>query len=160
MSKTAQLFARWQALFAGVPPLRHHLRQAFSERWLRIHNLPGAKRYPETDDERRQVLERYAVVGGRVLGDGSPVYAFLAATEGYASDNDLLPLGLETVPHWSAEYAINEDIADEVEPYALNVAQLECAAEETLRLARASCCRRPGPTAFSESNHRGGVRTV
>jgi hypothetical protein len=52
----------WDAAFPDCPPEAADLKYAFASRWVRIHSLPGSKRYPETEAERQQVLGRYSEV--------------------------------------------------------------------------------------------------
>jgi len=42
--------------------------------WLRIHSLPDSKRYPDTENERNEVMARYASFGTALLGDQAPCY--------------------------------------------------------------------------------------
>ncbi len=52
-------------------------RAALPERWLRIHSLPHAKRYPGSDDERRFLLQRHNAAALHVLGAGSQCLLFV-----------------------------------------------------------------------------------
>jgi hypothetical protein len=66
------VFPRWWAdRFGQTPPLGYRLRQAFPERWLRIHSLPESKRYPQNAAELEIMLERHATVATEVLGRGA-----------------------------------------------------------------------------------------
>lgn len=61
----------WRSRFSDTPPLGWKLRAMGSLPWLRFHALPGSKRYPEDQAERRVVLGRAYELGDRVLGIGS-----------------------------------------------------------------------------------------
>lgn len=51
--------SRWvEHPFCQAFPVAHLMREHFPECWLRIHSLPGSKRYPESDAEREIVFER------------------------------------------------------------------------------------------------------
>lgn len=57
----------WQALYGDVAPLGYRLREAFPERWFRIHSLPESKRYPENETERLEILRRHNTVLSELL---------------------------------------------------------------------------------------------
>lgn len=63
--------AYWQRVHPDTPLQGHALRERFPERWLRIHSLPGSKRYPEDEAEYAELLDRQNEVIGAVLGDGA-----------------------------------------------------------------------------------------
>jgi hypothetical protein len=48
------------------------MRAAVPHAWLRIHSLPGSKRYATNDLERQVVFERYRRFGSALLGDSAP----------------------------------------------------------------------------------------
>jgi hypothetical protein len=53
------VLADWDTWFPGCEPVAHRLREAFPERWVRFHSLPGSKRYAADDGERAIVLDRH-----------------------------------------------------------------------------------------------------
>ena len=55
----------WRRRFSNCEPIAHRLRDAFPDRWVRFHSLPGSKRYPEDGGEYAVVLHRH----NRILGD-------------------------------------------------------------------------------------------
>jgi hypothetical protein len=63
--------ALWRGWFPDVPPVGHLLRDAYPERWLRVHSLPGSKRYAGTDAEWGELLRRMNAVATDVLGEGA-----------------------------------------------------------------------------------------
>ena len=69
---------RWRATFGDIAPAGFVCRNAHPERWLRVHSLPESKRYPETNTERREILERHAAVARHVLGDGTQCTLFIS----------------------------------------------------------------------------------
>jgi hypothetical protein len=58
----------WENAFGEVAPLGHLCRAAFPERWLRVHNLPDAKRYADSAEEYQELLARQNTVATAVLG--------------------------------------------------------------------------------------------
>lgn len=56
------LLENWSISFPDFEPVAHLLRSRFSDRWVRFHYLPESKRYPDTEDECRTVLDRYNAV--------------------------------------------------------------------------------------------------
>jgi hypothetical protein len=60
----------WTAEFGPTPPLGHRLRIAYPGRWLRIHSLPGSKRYPSDPAELELLLARHQALADELLGSG------------------------------------------------------------------------------------------
>jgi hypothetical protein len=48
----------WAENFPNTPPINHLFKHNLSEKWLRIHSLPEAKRYAETEEEWAILFER------------------------------------------------------------------------------------------------------
>lgn len=76
----------WKDRFGDVLPLGYLLRQAFSERWFRIHSLPESRRYAEDDGERRILLDRQEKLASELLSPNTPCIAVVP-------HYDPLPLG-------------------------------------------------------------------
>lgn len=60
---------RWTIAFGNVAPLGHLCRVALAERWIRVHSLPGSKRYADTTAEYDVVMSRWTTVANDVLGN-------------------------------------------------------------------------------------------
>jgi hypothetical protein len=69
----------WASWYPDVPPVSFLLREACSDRWLRIHSLPESKRYPSTGREYAEILRRHNAVADWVLGESSPCAILLYA---------------------------------------------------------------------------------
>lgn len=67
----AEFRARWQAWYPDTAPHGYEMRASHPDRWLRIHSLPGSKRYPESDADRAILLERHNAVATEAL-HGAP----------------------------------------------------------------------------------------
>ena len=59
--------------FPLAPPVSYRMRELSPARWLRIHSLPGSKRYPEDDAEYAELLARHNAAATDLFGDGAPV---------------------------------------------------------------------------------------
>ncbi|ALV04812.1 DUF3885 domain-containing protein [Roseateles depolymerans] len=73
--------AWWNSLATGLPPRGHLLRDHWRERWLRLHSLPGAKRYADTPEEAREIVQRHEAVGSALFTAGEPLFVFRAIWE-------------------------------------------------------------------------------
>ncbi|UZJ29831.1 DUF3885 domain-containing protein [Streptomyces endophytica] len=73
-----ELTTLWQRQWPMGPPIAHELRAAYSDRWVRFHNLPGSKRHPETEDEYAVVLDRNNTVLDELFA-GTDVYVVTTA---------------------------------------------------------------------------------
>lgn len=63
--------AFWESTYANAIPVAHTLRNAYPDRWLRIHSLPLSKRYPESDLEWATLLFRQNTLITDLLNDNS-----------------------------------------------------------------------------------------
>jgi hypothetical protein len=59
----------WTRLWPGFRPIGYMLRTDGAGHWARFHSLPDAKRYAETDEERRLILSFQNTLAADVLGD-------------------------------------------------------------------------------------------
>lgn len=67
---TSEFMRHWHEHYPGAPPVGYLLRDAFPERWFRIHSLPEAQRYAVTPWEHRELLRRQNALITRLIGDG------------------------------------------------------------------------------------------
>jgi hypothetical protein len=75
----ASLIAQsWKCAFEGALPAGFLLRKHFPDRWLRVHSLPDARRYPSCATEYEEILNRHNTVASYVLGEGSKCSLFIA----------------------------------------------------------------------------------
>jgi len=77
----------WRNNYGEIPPLAHILREElFSDKWFRIHNLPGSKRYADNDDEMKAIVNRQNALIIDLIGDGREyLLLFYAISENPAS---------------------------------------------------------------------------
>ena len=68
----ADFVARWAAWYPDAPAVGFLLREAYGDRWLRIHSLPESKRYATSGWEYAELLRRHNAVADDLLGDGTP----------------------------------------------------------------------------------------
>lgn len=66
----------WNKHFPNVPMLGWELRNHKPELWFRLHSLPEWKRYPESIEESRTVLERHNSIAADVLGQQIELYLY------------------------------------------------------------------------------------
>jgi hypothetical protein len=79
---TPQEFERfWKQQYPKSLPVGYMLREAYKERWLRVHSLPESKRYAETEAEYQEVLIRHNILLSDLLGDSSK---YVLLTTGYS----------------------------------------------------------------------------
>lgn len=78
----------WRSRFADCPPVASLLREAYRDRWFRIHTLPESKRYPETAAEYAEILRRHNTILTALLARGQTI-ALLAT--GYSTTADPVP---------------------------------------------------------------------
>lgn len=98
------MHTRWfQQPLCRAFPIAHLMRQAFPEYWLRIHSQPESKRYPEDEDERQIVIERYSLFGSALLGEGSECLIIKSLFNHSLQQADFMPELQWTAIHTVAE---------------------------------------------------------
>ncbi|GAB3743763.1 DUF3885 domain-containing protein [Spirosoma lituiforme] len=60
----------WDSNYGNTYPISPFLKDAYPERWLRVHSLPGSKRHPENDIEWNELLSRQnTLITDLLVGD-------------------------------------------------------------------------------------------
>jgi hypothetical protein len=65
-----EFYACWQQAYPACPPINHLLKWRFPDRWMRIHSLPDAQRYPATPADWDILLTRQDQLCQDLLGEG------------------------------------------------------------------------------------------
>jgi hypothetical protein len=68
----SDLLTRWPHWYPEAPPVGFLLREAYPDRWLRIHSLPDGKRYPTSGFDYAELLRRHNAVAEDVLEADGP----------------------------------------------------------------------------------------
>jgi hypothetical protein len=63
----------WNKEYPESLPINHELRLIYPERWFRIHSLPESKRYAESSDEYKIILDRQNQLINDLIGEESEV---------------------------------------------------------------------------------------
>ncbi len=136
----------WKNAFNGALPAGFLLRQHFPDRWLRIHSLPEARRYPSCATEYEELLNRHNTVAGYVLGEGSKCSLFIArfGENREWSDTTLLPL-VGDIPSHAIE---SEDPDEPIQFYGLQVTWSRSAFD---KLICAAADDQTGPILFANT---------
>ena len=81
----------WTSTYPDTVTIGYLFRFDYNARWFRIHSLPESKRYADTDDEWKILLDRQNTIITDLLGDHSNV---LLVTGDYHSDEfeELYPI--------------------------------------------------------------------
>jgi hypothetical protein len=67
----------WAENFAETPPINHLFKHLLNEKWLRIHSLPEAKRYADTDEDWAELFERQHTLFQDLMPTDEPFYLIL-----------------------------------------------------------------------------------
>lgn len=88
----------WRESFGKALPVGFSCRENLHDLWLRIHSLPCSKRYAETGQDRKEVIERQNAVAEYVLCEGSQCIIFVTSfgedkiwNPNFAPLNDIVP---------------------------------------------------------------------
>ncbi|WP_103864778.1 hypothetical protein [Aquimarina sp. I32.4] len=63
----------WRTTYAEANPIWHELKGIYSNRWIRVHNLPESKRYAETEDEYQIILNRQNKLISELVEENSEI---------------------------------------------------------------------------------------
>jgi hypothetical protein len=63
----------WNKEYPKSFPINHELKWIYPERWFRIHSLPESKRYAESADEYKIILDRQNQLINELIGEESEV---------------------------------------------------------------------------------------
>jgi hypothetical protein len=139
----------WRLRFGDTLPAGFLCRQALADRWLRIHSLPLAKRYADSESERCELLRRQNAAASYTLGEGSNCVLFITRFGEKAewSSFEEVPLG-GRIPEHVLSSGENDE---ELQFFALPVAWRQGAFDE---LILAVADDRTGPVLFAD-NQRG-----
>jgi hypothetical protein len=77
----------WEKNFPDCPPINHLFKHHLTERWLRIHSLPEAKRYADTPEEWAILLERQNTVLKDLFSNQESMFLY-ALTGVYSNENN------------------------------------------------------------------------
>jgi len=81
-----ELTRSWNELLPDFAPMPHQMKFEFADRWLRIHTLPEAKRYAETEQELDTILYRHDAILSDLFTTGD---SYFLITYGYGFDKDM-----------------------------------------------------------------------
>jgi hypothetical protein len=65
--------AWWNQLYPETPPINYFFKQQLKSRWLRIHSLPGSKRYATTKEEWDILLHRQNTVISDLIAENTAI---------------------------------------------------------------------------------------
>eukprot|EP01029_Cantina_marsupialis_P025320 TRINITY_DN6691_c0_g3_i2.p1 TRINITY_DN6691_c0_g3~~TRINITY_DN6691_c0_g3_i2.p1 ORF type:complete len:194 (-),score=6.83 TRINITY_DN6691_c0_g3_i2:304-885(-) len=60
----------WSKEYPESFPIGHELKWVYEDRWFRIHSLPNSKRYADTEDEYKIILDRQNNLIEDLIGTG------------------------------------------------------------------------------------------
>ncbi|MEO1324147.1 MAG: DUF3885 domain-containing protein [Pseudomonadota bacterium] len=98
-----ELSQKWRSNFGETPPHSEWLWWNHRNSGFRIHSLPKAKRYADSEDEMRIILERSNTMASHVLGDGQDVWLISSIPSEFRAefemDNDT-PIARHALSYW------------------------------------------------------------
>jgi hypothetical protein len=68
-----EFYTFWQQAYLACPPINHLLKWRYPDRWMRIHSLPDAQRYPATPADWDILLTRQNQLCRDLLGEDGPI---------------------------------------------------------------------------------------
>ena len=63
----------WSKEYPESFPIGHELKWVYEDRWFRIHSLPNSKRYADTEDEYKIILDRQNNLIEDLIGTGAEI---------------------------------------------------------------------------------------
>ena len=98
-SMTKEQFTHfWAKNYPEIPPINHLFKHYLKDRWLRIHSLPEAKRYAETEAEWSILLARQNVVFSDLMPKNAKIciVSGIYSTEGKVFEKEIF----DTLPYF------------------------------------------------------------
>lgn len=78
----------WNKEYPESFPINHELKWIYPDRWFRIHSLPESKRYAESADEYKIILDRQNQLINDLIGEESEIaISFGLYTNDITNDN-------------------------------------------------------------------------
>ncbi len=107
----------WSEDYSKAFPVGFMLREAYKERWLRIHNLPHSKRYPEGKNDESELVKRNLESAKHILGTKN-ITLFVSF---YSEAPNAKLSGPEWIKSFNFNWIACKDISDEdgEDPYYL-----------------------------------------
>jgi len=63
----------WNKEYPESFPIGHELKWVYEDKWFRIHSLPNSKRYADTEDEYKIILDRQNNLIEDLIGAGTEI---------------------------------------------------------------------------------------
>ncbi|WP_299823921.1 hypothetical protein [uncultured Pontibacter sp.] len=63
----------WNKEYPEAHPINHELKWIYQDRWFRIHSLPESKRYADSEDEYKIILDRQRKLFEDLIGEGEEI---------------------------------------------------------------------------------------
>jgi hypothetical protein len=74
LSQYGEAFMRdWRANYPEMPPINHLFKHRLPKRWMRIHSLSDARRYPRDQADWDLLLSRQNAVIDHLVPQGTPI---------------------------------------------------------------------------------------
>ena len=73
LTKADDFLKKWASNYPDCAPIGYQFKWRMAKRWARIHSLPLGKRYPENDDERRELLRRQNTLIDDLIGASTAI---------------------------------------------------------------------------------------
>ena len=71
--KVSEFIDYWNKEYPESLPINHELKWIYADRWFRIHSLPESKRYADTEEEYKIILDRQNQLISDLIGKESEV---------------------------------------------------------------------------------------
>lgn len=79
----------WNKFHPNSIPISHTLKYSEQKNWVRLHTLPQAKRYSETEAEKETICFRQNSIAEFILGGGSKCRNYYCELEGAEANPNL-----------------------------------------------------------------------
>lgn len=81
----------WEDNFPKVNTIHYQLRTTLKDRWVRFHNLPESKRYPENEYENNLILKRQNSLITDLVGENNSLIILINIGDNKLKFKSLLP---------------------------------------------------------------------
>lgn len=126
-TRACQLIKRWKSFYPQALPIGYFLREVYANRWLRIHSLPGSKRYAQSEQEYQEILKRYHSVLDDMFIEQARCFVILSKCNKSvqeATDVVLENFAFRSAEEWASSQLPHEFTAEHLEDMGFYFAEL------------------------------------
>ena len=107
----------WQQKWPACPPVADDIKHFYEDKWLRMHSLPGGKRYPENDKEYSSLILRHQTILNEIKISNTMTVILANWTNEHDGANVRWPEGYDMPKNLQYWQTIDESLEEDDEEF-------------------------------------------